>query len=50
MGRSQEFNRDDDADVKEVVTKSAPLSYLPILYLAMALIFIIAVLFLWWRS
>lgn len=54
MGRSQQFNRDsgDDAkeDVRKVVTKTAPLGYLPLLYLAMSLIFIIAVLFLWWRS
>lgn len=54
MGRSQEFNRDSDGDVKDdvkkVVTKTAPLGYLPLLYLAMSLIFIIAVLFLWWRG
>lgn len=50
MGRSEEFNRDGDADVKKVVGKTAPLGYLPLLYLAMSLIFIIAVLFLWWRS
>lgn len=50
MGRSEEFNRDDDTDVKEVVTKTAPLGYLPLLYLGMSLLFIIAVLFLWWRS
>lgn len=50
MGRSKEFNRDGNADVKNVVSKSGPLGYLPLLYLAMSLIFIIAVLFLWWRS
>lgn len=54
MGKSQEFNRDDDGDVKRdvknVVTKTGPLGYLPLLYLAMSLLFIIAVLFLWWRS
>ena len=50
MGRSEEFNRDGDADARKVLTKSGPLGYLPIMYLAMALIFIIAVLFLWWRS
>jgi hypothetical protein len=50
MGRSEEFNRDDDIDVKEVVAKTAPLGYLPLLYLGMSLLFIIAVLFLWWRS
>lgn len=50
MGRSEEFDRDGDADVKKVITKTAPLGYLPLLYLAMSLLFIIAVLFLWWRG
>jgi hypothetical protein len=50
MGRSEEFNRDGDADARKVVTKSGPLGYLPILYLVMSLIFIIVVLFLWWRT
>ena len=50
MGKSEEFNRDSDADVKEVVTKTGPLGYLPLLYLAMSLLLIIAVLFLWWRG
>ena len=50
MGRSKQFNRDGDPDVKKVVTQSGPLGYVSILYLAMALIFIIVVMFLWWRS
>lgn len=50
MGKSTQFDRDGDADVKKVVTKTGPLGYLPILYLAASLLFIIVVLFLWWRS
>lgn len=50
MGKSTEFDRDDDTDVKEVVGKTAPLGYLPILYLAASLLIILVVLFLWWRS
>jgi hypothetical protein len=50
MGRSEEFDRDGDGDVKKVVTKTAPLGYLPLLYLGMSLLFILAVLFLWWRG
>ena len=50
MGRSKEFNRDGDGDVKKVVTRTGPLGYLPLLYLGMSLLFIVIVLFLWWRS
>ncbi|HET9479687.1 MAG TPA: hypothetical protein VFO72_10095 [Pyrinomonadaceae bacterium] len=50
MGKSTQFDRDDDADVKKVVSKTAPLGYLPILYVGVSLLFIIVVLFLWWRS
>jgi hypothetical protein len=50
MGRSEEFNRDGEADVKKVVTKSGPLGYLPLLYLLMSLLFMMAVFFFMWRS
>lgn len=50
MGKSEEFNRDGEADLNKVVTKTGPLGYLPLLYLATSLLFILAVLFLWWRS
>lgn len=49
MGRSQEFDRDGEADPKEVVKAAGPLGIVPILYIAASLVIIIAVL-IWWAS
>jgi hypothetical protein len=51
MGRSQEFDRDgDDKGVEKVVTKTGPLGLVTVLYIAVALLMILGVLFLWWRT
>lgn len=49
MGKSTEFDRDGDPSVEKVVTKTGPLGLLPILYLGMSLLIIIAVL-VWWAA
>lgn len=49
MDKSREFNREGEADPKDVVKKAGPLGILPILYLSTALLIIIAVL-LWWAA
>jgi hypothetical protein len=49
MGKSKEFNREGDADVKKVVTRTGPLGMIPVFYIALSLLIVIAVLF-WWIS
>jgi len=50
MGKSQEFDRDHEADTKGVVTKTVPLGYLPIFFAAAAILFAIVVAILWlWK-
>ena len=49
MGKSEEFDREGDADVKKVVTKTATLGLLPIMYLAVAILMIIGIV-LWWAA
>jgi hypothetical protein len=46
--KSEEFERDQNPDVKEVVTRTGPLGYLPLLYAIAAVVFIIAIAILWW--
>jgi hypothetical protein len=51
MGRSEEFDRDgNDNGVEKVVTKTGPLGLLAVFYIAAALLMILVVLFLWWRT
>lgn len=51
MGRSKQFNRDgDDQSVEKVVTKTGPLGLVMVFYIAAALLMILGVLFLWWRT
>ena len=51
MGRSEEFDRDgDDRGVEKVVTKTGPLGLVTILLIGAALLMILVVLFLWWRT
>ena len=47
MPESKEFNREGEADVKEVVTKTAPLGLLPVMYIVVAILIILGVV-LWW--
>lgn len=49
MGKSKEFDRDGERDVKKVVTRTGPLGLLPIMYLVVSLLIIFLVV-LWWRS
>ena len=51
MGRSKQFDRDgDDKGVEKVVTKTGPLGLVTVLYVGAALLMILVVLFLWWRT
>ena len=49
MGKSKEFDRDGDADVKKVVTRTGPLGLVPILYILVSL-FVLIGMVLWWRG
>jgi hypothetical protein len=49
MGKSKEFNREGDADVKKVVTRTGPLGMIPVFYIVVSLLIIIAML-VWWAS
>jgi hypothetical protein len=49
MRKSKEFDRDGDPDVKKVVTRTGPLGLVPVMYLILSLIFIIAFI-LWMRG
>jgi len=50
MGKSEEFDRDQHADTKDVVTKTGPLGYLPILFAGAAILFALVAAILWlWR-
>ena len=49
MRNSEEFDREGDADPKEVVTKTGPLGILPILYIGAAIVIIVAVA-IWWAA
>jgi len=48
MGRSEEFNRDGEADVEKVV-KSVPVGLLPLMVLIVSVLIIIAGV-IWWLS
>lgn len=48
MGKSKEFNRDDDADV-EKVARTVPVGLLPLMVLIVAALIIVAGL-IWWIS
>ena len=48
MGKSTQFNRDDDPGVKNVM-KAGPLGILPVLWLIIAGVVIVALLFWWLR-
>jgi hypothetical protein len=49
MGKSKEFNREGDADVEKVVTRTGPLGLVPIFYIVVAILIIIGVV-LWWAT
>ena len=49
MRESNEFDRDGDADVKTVVTRTGPLGVLTVLIICAAVLMIIVGLF-WWLS
>lgn len=49
MGKSREFDRDGEADPKKVITKTGPLGLVPIMYIVVSILFIVAAI-LWWRS
>jgi hypothetical protein len=49
MGKSSEFDRDGDADVKKVVTRTRPLGLVPILYILVSILVLVGMV-LWWRS
>ena len=49
MGKSKEFNRDGEPEVKKVVTRTGPLGLVPIMYLIVSLLIILAFVF-WWRG
>ena len=49
MAKSREFDREGDADPKEVVKKTGPLGLLPILYISASLVLIIVAL-IWWAT
>lgn len=49
MPKSKEFDRGGDTDVKDVVTKSGPLGMLPIFYIVLSILIVIA-LALWWAT
>ena len=49
MGKSEEFDRDDDPGAKNVVTKT-PLGLLPLLILGVAIFLIVAgLVWKWWN-
>ncbi len=48
MGKSKEFNRDDDANVEKVV-RTVPVGLLPLMVLIVAALIIVAGL-IWWIS
>lgn len=48
MAKSEEFDRDGDADVKKVVG-AGPLGILPVVWIVLAIV-VLLVMFLWWRS
>ncbi|HKY42473.1 MAG TPA: hypothetical protein VJM50_05225 [Pyrinomonadaceae bacterium] len=49
MPKSKEFNREGDADVDKVVTKTATLGLLPIMYIAISILIILGIA-LWWAA
>ena len=49
MGKSEEFDRDGDASVEKVVTRTGPLGLVPILYILVAILVLVGMV-LWWRS
>jgi hypothetical protein len=48
MAKSDEFDRDEKPDTKEVTTRTGPLGYLPLLYIGAVIVFIIIIALLWW--
>jgi hypothetical protein len=50
MGKSEQFDRDHKADTKDVVTRTVPLGYLPLLFAAGAILFALIATILWlWK-
>lgn len=49
MPESKEFNREGEADVKEVVSKTTVLGLLPVMYIVVAILIILGVA-LWWAA
>jgi hypothetical protein len=49
MPKSKEFDRDGAPEVKKVVTRTGPLGLVPLMYLIVALVFIIGFI-VWWSS
>jgi hypothetical protein len=49
MGKSEEFDRDGDASVEKVVTRTGPLGLVPILYILVSILVLVGMV-LWWRS
>ena len=50
MGKSTQFDRDGDPDMKKVATRTGPLGLVPIMYIVFLILVIMIVGFLWWRS
>jgi len=48
MKKSQEFDRDHEADTKGVITRTVPLGYLPLLFAVAAILFGLVAAILWW--
>lgn len=49
MAKSKEFDRGGDPDVTKTIIKSAPLGFLPILYIVLAFVIILAMVIFWLR-
>ena len=47
MPESKEFNREGDAEVEDVVSKTGPLGLVPVMYIVVVILVIIGVV-LWW--
>lgn len=48
MAKSDEFDREGDPSVKKVVTRTGPLGLVPILYIVVSILVLLAMAFWWW--
>jgi hypothetical protein len=49
MAKSEEFDREGEGSVKKVVSRTGPLGILPVLWIVIAIVVLLGMVF-WWRS